>query len=226
MGLNSTVSAACRSGQNERLLGDTETDAWLVIHTCVSSTSISNRHTCQLSASSPPVLPRLSTLSSLDRRSSSLGPLTSASLFGQPGSPTCLPLSPPPRRSPVLPSLLAGNASHRILPASASCPPQPSRLNLSCSASSSIPRAHVCRCPSSTLSPAPTTTISPFFPSINLCRNLKRCVWVRSVHNRHTLPISWFVDSSVNFHLGERKGGEGGAHGFQPQLLLFALSGQ
>ena len=40
------------------------------------------------------------------------------------------------------------------------------------------------------------------------------------------LTVSWFVDPSVNFHLGSRKGGAGGACGFQPQLLQFALSGQ
>ncbi|XP_045898301.1 allergen Asp f 7 homolog [Micropterus dolomieu] len=94
--------------------------AQLVIHTCASLTSIPDRRTSHLSASSRPVfLPRLSTPSSRDRRSSRLGPPTSASTFGQPGSPTCLLLSPPPRRPPVLPSLPAGP------PATASFPPQP-----------------------------------------------------------------------------------------------------
>ncbi|XP_045902243.1 uncharacterized protein LOC123969163 [Micropterus dolomieu] len=112
-----------------------------------------DRRTCQLSASSRPVLlPRLSTPFLLDRCSSRLGPLTSAFPFGQLGLLTCLLL-------PVLPLAPRRTASHRILPSTTGSSPRSSCLNASRSSSSSVPRVHVCRSP---FSSSPSSSPFPF----------------------------------------------------------------
>ncbi|XP_045930138.1 tenascin-R-like [Micropterus dolomieu] len=83
------------------------------------------------------------------------------------------PLASPPRRSPGFPP-----RSSPLLPR----PPAPSRsphLNLSSPASSSAPRAHVCRHPTFPFSPPVSPTFFFFFPlNKPLLQTDKPCVWV------------------------------------------------